>query len=100
MTMTVIFRLRDKRRAGQALPKADFRIVSPSYFDALHIPFSTARILQTDRPGNPDVAVVNRSAVNHLWDREILPGRASPPMEEKPGPKWLELWRHQTVRTR
>jgi len=69
MTMTGDFQIEGQAPApGQALPKADFRIVSPSYFDALHIPILNGRgFLQTDRPGNPDVAVVNRSAVNHLW---------------------------------
>jgi predicted permease len=53
---------------GQAVPTADFRIVSPSYFEALHIPIFKGRgFLQTDRPGNPDVAIVNRSAARHLW---------------------------------
>src|SRR5947207_4316421 len=53
---------------GQALPKADFRIVSPSYFEALHIPILTGRgFVQTDRPGNTVVAIVNRSAAKHLW---------------------------------
>ena len=53
---------------GQALPTADFRIVSPSFFEALHIPILNGRgFLQTDRPGNPDVSIVNRSAASHLW---------------------------------
>jgi putative ABC transport system permease protein len=53
---------------GQALPQADFRVVSPTYFEALHIPILRGRgFLQTDRPGNPDVAILNRSAVSHLW---------------------------------
>src|SRR5260221_629759 len=69
MTMTGDFQIEGQAPApGQALPKADFRIVSPSYFDALHIPILNGRgFLQTDRPGNPDVAVLNRSAAIHLW---------------------------------
>ncbi len=69
MTMTGDFQIEGQAPAqGQALPKADFRIVSPFYFEALHIPILNGRgFLQTDRPGNPDVAVVNRSAVSHLW---------------------------------
>jgi putative ABC transport system permease protein len=69
MTMTGDFQIEGQAPApGQALPKADFRIVSPSYFDALHIPILNGRgFLQTDRPGNPDVAAVNRSAARHLW---------------------------------
>ena len=69
MTMTGDFWMEGETPApGQALPSADFRIVSPSYFETLHIPVLRGRgFLQTDRPGNPDVAVVNRSAAQHLW---------------------------------
>jgi putative ABC transport system permease protein len=69
MTMTGDFQIEGEApRPGQALPKADFRIVSPSYFEALRIPILSGRgFLQTDRPGNPDVAVLNRSAAIHLW---------------------------------
>jgi putative ABC transport system permease protein len=69
MTMTGDFQIEGQAPAqGQALPKADFRIVSPTYFEALHIPILSGRgFLQTDRPGNPDVAIVNRSAAQHIW---------------------------------
>jgi putative ABC transport system permease protein len=69
MTMTGDFQIEGQApEPGQAMPKADFRIVSPSYFEALHIPILRGRgFLQSDRPGNPDVAVLNRSAAIHLW---------------------------------
>jgi len=69
MTMTGDFQIEGQApEPGQAMPKADFRIVSPSYFEALHIPILNGRgFMQTDRPGNPDVAVLNRSAALHLW---------------------------------
>jgi len=69
MTMTGDFQIEGQApEPGQAMPKADFRIVSPTYFEALHIPILNGRgFLQTDRPGNPDVAVLNRSAAIHLW---------------------------------
>jgi putative ABC transport system permease protein len=72
MTMTGDFQIQGQARApGQALPTADFRIVSPSYFEALHIPIFEGRgFLETDRPGHPDVAIVNRSAARHLWGSE------------------------------
>jgi putative ABC transport system permease protein len=53
---------------GQALPAADFRIVSPEYFDTMHIPLLEGRVFtRADRPGAPDVAILNRSAVRHFW---------------------------------
>ena len=69
MTMTGEFQVEGQAPApGRGMPKADFRIVTPSYFETLRIPILSGRgFLQTDRPGHPDVAVVNRSAVNHLW---------------------------------
>ena len=69
MTMTGDFQLEGQAMApGQTMPQADFRVVSPTYFDALHIPILGGRgFLQTDRPGNPDVAVVNRTAARHIW---------------------------------
>jgi putative ABC transport system permease protein len=69
MTMTGDFQIEGQAmEPGQAMPKADFRIVSPSYFEALHIPILNGRgFMQTDRPGHQDVAVLNRSAAIHLW---------------------------------
>ena len=69
MKMTGDFQIQGQATTpGQALPTADFRIVSPCYFEALHIPIFKGRgFLQSDRPGNPDVAIVNRSAASHLW---------------------------------
>jgi predicted permease len=69
MTMTGDFQIEGQAaEPGQALPKADFRIVSPTYFEALHIPILNGRgFVQSDRPGHPDVAVVNRTAARHIW---------------------------------
>jgi len=69
MTMTGDFQLEGQAMTpGQAMPQADYRIVSPSYFEALHIPILSGRgFLQSDRPGNPDVAVVNLAAARHIW---------------------------------
>jgi predicted permease len=53
---------------GQALPVADFRVVSPNYFEALHIAILAGRVFtRGDRPDTPIVAVVNRSAARHFW---------------------------------
>jgi predicted permease len=53
---------------GEKLPVADFRVVSPNYFEALHIPLLAGRVFtRDDRPDKPIVAVVNRSAARHFW---------------------------------
>jgi putative ABC transport system permease protein len=69
MTMTGDFQIEGQApEQGQALPKADFRIVSPTYFETLHIPILSGRgFFPSDRPGHPDVAVVNRTAARHIW---------------------------------
>jgi putative ABC transport system permease protein len=69
MTMTGSFQIEGQQPApGLQPPKGDFRVVSPSYFDALHIPLLSGRgFEQTDRPGKPDVAIINSSAARHLW---------------------------------
>ena len=53
---------------GQALPVADFRVVSPRYFETLHVPVLDGRVFtRADRPNTPAVAVVNRTAAHHFW---------------------------------
>jgi putative ABC transport system permease protein len=53
---------------GQAMPVGEFRFVSPSYFDALHIPLLSGQIFtKNDRPDMPIVAVLSQSAARHIW---------------------------------
>jgi putative ABC transport system permease protein len=90
MTMTSDFQIQGQAPApGQAFPTADFRIVSPSYFEALHIPIFEGRgFLLTDRPGNPVVAIVNRSAVRHLWGSQDPVGTR---FSTDGGKTWIQL---------
>jgi putative ABC transport system permease protein len=61
---------------GQALPVADFRVVSENYFDTLHIPVLEGRAFtRADRPGVPDVAIVNRTAARHFWGTQDPVGK-------------------------
>jgi len=61
---------------GQALPVADFRVISPNYFETLHIPILEGRVFtRADRPGAPDVAIVNRSAARHFWGAQDPVGK-------------------------
>jgi len=53
---------------GQAMPIGEFRFVSPSYFDTLHIPLLAGRgFAKTDRPNTPTVAILSQSAARHIW---------------------------------
>src|SRR5437667_11386135 len=77
MRMTGDFQLEGQTPVpGQKLPVADFRVVSESYFDTLHIPvLQGRRFTRADRPGVPDVAVVNRTAARHFWGMQDPVGK-------------------------
>src|SRR5439155_6730760 len=61
---------------GQALPVADFRVVSPRYFETLHVPVLDGRVFtRADRPNTPAVAVVNRTAAHHFWGAQNPVGK-------------------------
>jgi predicted permease len=73
---------------GQAMPVGDFRFVSPSYFDTLHIPLLAGRTFtKNDGPNAPVVAVLSQSAARHLWGGANPVGkRFSPDM----GQQWVQ----------
>ena len=61
---------------GQTLPIADFRVVSESYFDTLHIPILEGRAFtRTDRQDTPNVAVLNRTAGRRFWGTQDPTGK-------------------------
>ncbi len=61
---------------GQAAPSAEFRVVSPSYFDTLRIPLLQGRVFaRADRPTTPGIAIVSLTAAHHLWGKEDLVGK-------------------------
>ena len=69
MQMTNDFQIEGQPPAkGQSMPVADFRVVSPAYFSALRIPILRGRdFTHADRPGAPEVAVINQTAAKHIW---------------------------------
>src|SRR5260370_26247242 len=77
MTMTGDFQIEGQPPVpGQALPVADFRVISPNYFETLHIPILEGRAFtRADRPGAPDVAIVNRSAAQHFGGTVVRGGQ-------------------------
>jgi len=55
---------------------ADFRVVSPRYFETLHVPVLDGRVFtRADRPNTPAVAVVNRTAAHHFWGAQNPVGK-------------------------
>lgn len=61
---------------GHSMPVGDFRVVSPGYFETLKIPILEGRdFTRLDRPGAPDVAIVNRTAARHFWGSQDPVGK-------------------------
>ncbi len=50
------------------VPEAEYRVVSPTYFDAIGIRMLSGRAFtDRDRERAPDVAIVNRTLANRFW---------------------------------
>ncbi|PYX97741.1 MAG: hypothetical protein DMG71_02290 [Acidobacteria bacterium] len=74
---------------SQSMPIGDFRVVSPGYFETLRIPISEGRdFTRGDRPGAPDVAIVNRSAARHFWGTQDPIGKR---ISTDNGKTWIQI---------
>jgi putative ABC transport system permease protein len=74
---------------GHALPIADMRVISPDYFEALHIPILQGRAFnRSDRSGSADVAMVNRTAKQHLWGGQDPVGKR---ISTDAGHTWIQI---------
>ena len=74
---------------GHSMPVGDFRVVSPGYFQTLKIPIFAGRdFTRGDRPGAPDVAIVNRSAARHFWGRQSAIGKR---ISTDDGKTWIQI---------
>ena len=74
---------------GQSLPVAEFRVVSPGYFEALHIPVTEGRAFtRADRAGAPDVAIVNVEAAHHFWGKKDPVGKR---FSLDSGKSWIQI---------
>ena len=90
MNMTGDFQLEGQVPVpGQSLPVADFRVVSPEYFESLHVPLLEGRAFRrTDRQDTPLVAVINRTAAKHFWGTQDPVGKR---FSEDTGKTWTEI---------
>ena len=65
--------MRDKARTGYA----NYTLASGDYFRALHIPLLSGRLFgDDDRPGTPEVAIVNSALAKKQWPGESALGKA------------------------
>ena len=64
--------LRDKAHTGYA----SYTLASGDYFKALHIPLVSGRLFdETDRPGAPEVAIVNAALARKQWPGDTPLGK-------------------------
>ena len=64
--------LKDKTRSGSA----EFRIASPGFFSALHIPLVSGRLFDDrDGPTAPPAAVINQALARRQWPNESPLGK-------------------------
>ncbi len=74
---------------GQVHPVSDFRVVSEGYFETLHIPVLAGRAFtRADRPGAPDVAILNRSGARHFWGTQDPIGKR---FSVDGGKSWIQI---------
>ncbi len=74
---------------GQVHPISDFRVVTEGYFETLHIPVLAGRAFtRADRPGAPDVAILNRSAARHYWGAQDPLGKR---FSADGGKSWIQI---------
>lgn len=74
---------------GKTVNVGDFRVVSPGYFQTLHIPLISGRdFTRADRPGSQDVAIVNRTAARHFWGTQDPIGKR---ISTDAGKSWIQI---------
>jgi predicted permease len=76
--------------AANELPSADFRVVSPGYFETIGVPLIVGRTFtDADLPDAPFVVVVNRSMAERVWpDRDPVGQRLETPSVDW---EWFEV---------
>jgi putative ABC transport system permease protein len=74
---------------GHSLPIADMRVVSPDYFETLRIPILRGRAFnRSDRLTSAGVAMVNHTAVQHLWGGQDPVGKR---ISMDSGQTWIQI---------
>jgi predicted permease len=73
---TVTFTAEDRPVPAGQEPSADYRAVTPDYFDVVGMRIVDGRgLLETDREGSVDVVVVNETLARRIWPGESALGR-------------------------
>ena len=71
-----LWRSEDARPSQDAMPRAQYNVVSPEYFTAMRIPVYEGRVCGTaDTPDAPLTLIVNRLLAGRLWPNESAVGK-------------------------
>jgi putative ABC transport system permease protein len=61
--------------AGAPLPSANFRIVTPGYFETVGVPIIAGRAFDAADDADPGIVIINRMLAEQLWPGEDAVGR-------------------------
>jgi predicted permease len=69
------FEVEGQKTPAQALPDTDYRVVSPGYFQTLHVPIREGRAFRETDDAEPAVVIVSETAARRFWPDESPLGR-------------------------
>ena len=69
------FEIEGRQTTVQALPDADYRVVSPGYFQALRVPIREGRAFADTDDVEPAVTIVSETAARRFWPDQSPLGR-------------------------
>jgi predicted permease len=81
------FEIEGQSATGTALPDADYRVISPHYFDALRIPVLSGRAFSDADGGTAGAAIISQTAARRFWPDVDPIGRRL----RLGGPDWLTI---------
>jgi predicted permease len=69
------FQIEGQNVAGEALPDADYRVVSPGYFETLGIPVRSGRAFRDADGGSHGAVIISQTAAGRFWPAGDAIGR-------------------------
>jgi len=72
-------------------PSADYRVITPNYFETLRIPLLNGRAFtETDREGSPPVAIISEGMARRFWPEQDAIGKRFQ-ISTEPELSWLTV---------
>jgi putative ABC transport system permease protein len=87
-----VFTIEGRQREPNNLPRSMRQVVSPSYFDTLHIPLQDGRLLlSSDGPDAPKVALISERLAARWWQGQSPLGQHIQVGEPDPKSPWYTI---------